>query len=68
MNPLYSFSHGILGILIPVWAALSWDSRDLGSQTGNMSLDPVDLESWLGKLSWDMVDLESCAMTCATVS
>ena len=57
---MFTFSCGILEILDPVTATLSWDPRDLESQTERMLLDPGNHESCLGKLSWDFVDLGSC--------
>ena len=42
MDPIFSFSLGKPGILDPVLVALSWDPRDLGTQTGKMLLNPAD--------------------------
>ena len=46
LEPVFSFSREILGILDPPTATLSWDSRDLGSQIDKMCeilwiLDPA---------------------------
>ena len=60
LDPIFSFSHGILKILDPVTAILPWDPRDLGSRTENILLDPGDPGSSLSKLSWDLADLGSC--------
>ena len=42
LDPIFLFSRGILGILDHIAETLSWDLRDLGSQTERMSLDPGD--------------------------
>ena len=47
----FPFSRGMLEILFHVTATLSWDHRDLGSETEKMWLDPADPESCYGKLS-----------------
>ena len=44
----------------PVAATLSWDHRDLGSQTEKTSLDPGDPGSCLCKLSWELADIGCC--------
>ena len=59
MDPIFSFSLGIPGILDHVLAALSWDPRGLGTQTGKMLVNPVDPWSCAGKVSWDPVDIGS---------
>lgn len=41
-------------------ASLSWNPRDLGSQTENLLRDLDDPGSCLGKVSWDLADLGSC--------
>ena len=51
LDPIFSFSHGILKILDPVTAILLWDPRDLGSWTVNIWPDPGDTGSSLSKLS-----------------
>ena len=42
LDPIFSFSHGILEILDPVTATLPWDPRDLESQTDKILPDPGD--------------------------
>ena len=56
---IFAFRHGILGTFDSVAATLSWDPRDLGSQTENMPSDPDDPGSCLGEL-WDFADIGSC--------
>ena len=46
LDSMFSFYCGILGILDPVAAALSWDPRDLVFQIEKISLDPVDPGSY----------------------
>ena len=62
MDPIFSIPRGILGILDPASATLSWDPRDLGPQTEKMSLDPGGPRSCLGKLLWDLANLGSCTI------
>ena len=57
LDIVLSFSHGILKILDPVTAILSWDPRDLGSWTEEILLDLGDPGSSLNELSWDLADL-----------
>ena len=63
LDPIFSFSHGILKILEPVTAILQWDPRDLGSRKENILLDPGDPGSSLSWLSGDLEDLGSCTTT-----
>ena len=60
LNLTLLFSHGILDIKNPATSTLSWDPRDLGSQTDKILLDPGDSASCLGKPPWYVVDLGAC--------
>ena len=57
---LYFHFLGILGILDPVMAILSWDPRDLGYQAEVISMAPVDKGSCVSDLSCGIVDLGCC--------
>ena len=50
LDPIFSFSHGILEILNLFTATLRWDPKDLGSRTERILLDPVDPVSSLSRL------------------
>ena len=58
LDRIFSFSHGILEILVPV-TKFPWDPRDLGSRTDMILLDPEDPGSSLSSLPWDLADLGS---------
>ena len=62
VDPIFSFSHGILKILDPVTAVLPWDPKDPGSWISdkNILLVPGGPGSSLSKLSCDLADLGSC--------
>ena len=64
LDRIFSFSHGILEILDPVMATLSWDPRDLGSRTEKILLDTGDPGSSLRELSWDLADFGFCTTVC----
>ena len=55
LDPIFSFSRGILRILAPVAAAFSWNPRDLRSQAEKMLLEHGDPGSCLDKL-WELAD------------
>ena len=60
---IFSLSRGILGILDPVVAILSWDPGGRVSQTEHILHNPGDPGSCLGKFSWDLADIRSCTAT-----
>ena len=62
LEPTFPFCRGILWILDPVAAKLSWDPRNIGSEAAWMSLDPGDPGSSLGRLR-DLADLGFCTVT-----